>query len=154
MPDNSRTVGQLGLKVQVLSRAGFCAMCIAPEVDAVMAAIGCGRSRTQPAAAQAGKKALLANRALVVGVPCSWRPVRDGAPLPIDSEHSAVFQSLPEDPVLVASGRQDRVDRVGNIRKRDFADARPGDAKRGLRSSQLGDTARSGGLRHHDEQSA
>lgn len=69
------------------------------------------------AAAQAGKKLLLANKeALVVGGELFMRAVREGGAtlLPIDSEHSAVFQSLPEDPttwsrrvdkiVLTASG--------------------------------------------------
>jgi 1-deoxy-D-xylulose-5-phosphate reductoisomerase len=52
------------------------------------------------AAAQAGKKLLLANKeALVVGGELFMRAVREGGAtlLPIDSEHSAVFQSLPED---------------------------------------------------------
>ena len=53
------------------------------------------------AAARAGKRLLLANKeALVVGGDVFLRAVRDGGAtlLPIDSEHSAVFQSLPDDP--------------------------------------------------------
>ena len=52
------------------------------------------------AAARAGKRLLLANKeALVVGGDVFLRAVRDGGAtlLPIDSEHSAVFQSLPDD---------------------------------------------------------
>ncbi len=90
----------------------------APEVDMVMAAIvGAAGLRPSLAAAQAGKKLLLANKeALVVGGSLFMRAVREGGAtlLPIDSEHSAIFQCLPEDPatwdrridhiVLTASG--------------------------------------------------
>ena len=89
-----------------------------PEVDAVMAAI-VGAAGLAPclAAARAGKRLLLANKeALVVGGEVFLRAVREGGAtlLPIDSEHSAIFQSLPEDPatwprrvdkiILTASG--------------------------------------------------
>ncbi len=88
------------------------------EVDAVMAAI-VGAAGLGPclAAARAGKRLLLANKeALVVGGELFMRTVREGGAtlLPIDSEHSAIFQSLPEDPatwsrridkiILTASG--------------------------------------------------
>ncbi|SEK04190.1 1-deoxy-D-xylulose 5-phosphate reductoisomerase [Variovorax sp. OK212] len=88
------------------------------EVDAVMAAI-VGAAGLAPclAAARAGKRLLLANKeALVVGGDLFMRTVREGGAtlLPIDSEHSAIFQSLPEDPstwprridkiILTASG--------------------------------------------------
>ena len=90
----------------------------ASEVDVVMAAIvGAAGLRPCLAAAQAGKKLLLANKeALVVGGGLFMRAVREGGAtlLPIDSEHSAIFQCLPEDPetwdrridhiVLTASG--------------------------------------------------
>ena len=70
-----------------------------PEVDAVMAAI-VGAAGLAPclAAARAGKRLLLANKeALVVGGELFMRAVAGGATLlPIDSEHSAIFQSLPE----------------------------------------------------------
>jgi 1-deoxy-D-xylulose-5-phosphate reductoisomerase len=70
-----------------------------PEVDAVMAAI-VGAAGLPPtlAAARAGKKILLANKeALVMAGPVFMRLVREhGATLlPIDSEHNAIFQSLP-----------------------------------------------------------
>lgn len=88
------------------------------EVDAVMAAI-VGAAGLAPclAAARAGKRLLLANKeALVVGADLFMQAVREGGAtlLPIDSEHSAIFQSLPEDPstwdarvekiILTASG--------------------------------------------------
>jgi 1-deoxy-D-xylulose-5-phosphate reductoisomerase len=70
-----------------------------PEVDAVMAAI-VGAAGLPPtlAAAVAGKKILLANKeALVMAGPVFMRAVRDNGAtlLPIDSEHNAIFQSLP-----------------------------------------------------------
>ena len=70
-----------------------------PEVDAVMAAIvGAAGLRPTLAAAQAGKKVLLANKeALVMAGPVFMRAVRENGArlLPIDSEHNAIFQSLP-----------------------------------------------------------
>lgn len=71
------------------------------EVDAVMAAI-VGAAGLAPclAAARAGKRLLLANKeALVVGGELFLAAVREGGAtlIPIDSEHSAIFQSLPED---------------------------------------------------------
>ena len=89
-----------------------------PEVDAVMGAI-VGAAGLGPclAAARSGKRLLLANKeALVVGGAFFMQAVEQGGArlLPIDSEHSAIFQSLPEDPrtwarrvrklVLTASG--------------------------------------------------
>ena len=76
------------------------------EVDAVMAAI-VGAAGLAPclAAAHAGKRLLLANKeALVVGADLFMQAVRSGGAtlLPIDSEHSAIFQSLPEDPATWA----------------------------------------------------
>mgnify|MGYP006178338935 FL=1 len=92
-----------GLPVQV--RWGAAALddvASAPQVDAVMAAI-VGAAGLSPciAAARAGKRLMLANKeALVVGGEVFLRAVREGGALllPIDSEHSAIFQSLPEDP--------------------------------------------------------
>ncbi len=72
-----------------------------PEVDAVMAAIvGAAGLRPCLAAARAGKKILLANKeALVMAGRIFMDAVRqNGATLlPIDSEHNAIFQSLPHD---------------------------------------------------------
>ncbi|MBA3592306.1 MAG: 1-deoxy-D-xylulose-5-phosphate reductoisomerase [Polaromonas sp.] len=88
------------------------------RVDSVMAAIvGAAGLGACMAAARAGKRLLLANKeALVVGGEVFMQAVREGGAqlLPIDSEHSAIFQSLPEDPaawsecidkiILTASG--------------------------------------------------
>ncbi len=72
-----------------------------PEVDTVMAAIvGAAGLQACLAAAKAGKRLLLANKeALVVGGQTFMDAVRAGGAtlLPIDSEHSAIFQCLPED---------------------------------------------------------
>jgi 1-deoxy-D-xylulose-5-phosphate reductoisomerase len=70
-------------------------------VDAVMAAI-VGAAGLSPclAAAKAGKRLMLANKeALVVGAELFMAAVQQGGAqlLPIDSEHSAIFQSLPHD---------------------------------------------------------
>ena len=91
-----------GLPVQVLDGAdALCTIASHPDVDAVMAAI-VGAAGLAPclAAARAGKRLLLANKeALVVGGEVFLEAVRVGGAtlLPIDSEHSAIFQSLPED---------------------------------------------------------
>jgi len=82
------------------------------NVDAVMAAI-VGAAGLAPclAAARAGKRLLLANKeALVVGGEFFLQTVRAGGAtlLPIDSEHSAIFQSLPEDPATWGQ----RVDKI------------------------------------------
>ena len=79
----------------------LCDLAQHPEVDTVMAAI-VGAAGLAPclAAAHAGKRLLLANKeALVVGGALFMDAVRDGGAtlLPIDSEHSAIFQCLPED---------------------------------------------------------
>lgn len=108
-----------GLPVQVRwGAAALDEVASAAEVDAVMAAI-VGAAGLSPciAAARAGKRLMLANKeALVVGGEVFLRAVREGGALllPIDSEHSAIFQSLPEDPsswkrrvqkiILTASG--------------------------------------------------
>jgi len=112
-------VKELGLPVQVLAgERALCEVSSDPDVHAVMAAIvGAAGLAPSLAAAQAGKKLLLANKeALVVGGEMFMRAVHEGGAtlIPIDSEHSAVFQSLPEDPgtwqrrvekiVLTASG--------------------------------------------------
>ena len=97
------------------------------DVDAVMAAI-VGAAGLAPclAAARAGKRLLLANKeALVVGGGLFMQTVRQGGAtlLPIDSEHSAIFQCLPEDPATWS----ERVDSIlltasgGPFRQRDPA---------------------------------
>ena len=98
-----------------------------PAVDIVMAAI-VGAAGLAPCltAARAGKRLLLANKeALVVGGEVFLAAVRAGGAtlLPIDSEHSAIFQSLPEDPATWPT----RVDKIiltasgGPFRTRDPA---------------------------------
>ena len=70
-------------------------------VDTVMAAIvGAAGLASCLGAAKAGKRLLLANKeALVVGGDYFMNAVMKGGAklLPIDSEHSAIFQSLPDD---------------------------------------------------------
>ena len=117
--DLQQKIREKGLAVQVLWAQDAIEMIASHEsVDVVMAAI-VGAAGLAPclAAARAGKRLLLANKeALVVGGDVFLAAVRQGGAtlLPIDSEHSAIFQSLPEDPaswpqrvekiVLTASG--------------------------------------------------
>ena len=72
-----------------------------PEVDTVMAAIvGAAGLKPSLAAALSGKRVLLANKeALVMAGSVFMRAVRENGAvlLPIDSEHNAIFQSLPDD---------------------------------------------------------
>jgi 1-deoxy-D-xylulose-5-phosphate reductoisomerase len=104
---------QNSLKTVVLMGDGALEMIAShDETDAVMAAI-VGAAGLGPclAAARAGKRLLLANKeALVVGGELFMRTVREGGAtlLPIDSEHSAIFQSLPEDPSTWAR----RIDKI------------------------------------------
>lgn len=115
-----------GLPTQVIQAQNALEMIAShDDVDAVMAAI-VGAAGLAPclAAARAGKRLLLANKeALVVGGGLFMQTVRDGGAtlLPIDSEHSAIFQCLPEDPTTWS----DRVDSIlltasgGPFRQRD-----------------------------------
>lgn len=72
----------------------------APEVDSVMAAIvGAAGLRPALAAARAGKRILLANKeTLVMAGAFFMDAVKQGGAtlLPIDSEHNAIFQSMPD----------------------------------------------------------
>lgn len=98
-----------------------------PQVDSVMAAIvGAAGLKACIAAALSGKRLLLANKeALVVGADVFLKAVQQGGAtlIPIDSEHSAIFQSLPED----ASTWESRVEKIiltasgGPFRRRDVA---------------------------------
>ena len=132
MPDASRAaelrVLLAGTATEVLEGpAALSELAAHPEVDAVMAAI-VGAAGLEPclAAARAGKRLLLANKeAIVLGGALFMDAVQRGGAtlLPIDSEHSAIFQCLPEDRsswsrhidhiVLTASG--------GPFRRRDPA---------------------------------
>ena len=106
-------IKQNGLPTSVLQAPGALEIIAShEEVDAVMAAI-VGAAGLSPclAAARVGKRLLLANKeALVVGGNVFMRAVREGGAtlLPIDSEHSAIFQCLPEDPACWA----ERVDSI------------------------------------------
>ena len=91
-----------GLSTQVLvGEEGLCQVAAAPEVDAIMAAIvGAAGLRPTLAAVEAGKKILLANKeALVMSGALFMQAVRKSGSvlLPIDSEHNAIFQCMPQD---------------------------------------------------------
>jgi 1-deoxy-D-xylulose-5-phosphate reductoisomerase len=117
-----------GCATEVMSGAqALCELAAHPEVDAVMAAI-VGAAGLAPclAAARAGKRLLLANKeALVVGGALFMDAVHAGGAtlLPIDSEHSAIFQCLPDDRSAWAA----RIDHIvltasgGPFRQRDPA---------------------------------
>ncbi|MBC7994997.1 MAG: 1-deoxy-D-xylulose-5-phosphate reductoisomerase [Rhizobacter sp.] len=117
-----------GVRTEVMEGAQALSLIAAhPEVDAVMASI-VGAAGLEPcmAAARAGKRLLLANKeALVVGGALFMQAVREGGAtlLPIDSEHSAIFQCLPED----RSTWGERIDHIvltasgGPFRQRDPA---------------------------------
>ena len=117
-----------GVRTEVLhGPQALCDLAAHPDVDSVMAAIvGAAGLPACLAAARAGKRLMLANKeALVVGGRLFMDAVHAGGALllPIDSEHSAIFQCLPEDRgswaqridhiVLTASG--------GPFRSRDVA---------------------------------
>ena len=116
----------LGIRVQSGSKA-LEEVASHPQVDSVMAAIvGAAGLKACIAAALTGKRLLLANKeALVVGADVFLKAVREGGAtlIPIDSEHSAIFQSLPED----ASTWDTRVEKIiltasgGPFRRRDVA---------------------------------
>ena len=100
------------------------------EVDMVMAAIvGAAGLGACLAAARSAKRLLLANKeALVVGGAFFMKAVQQGGAtlLPIDSEHSAIFQSLPDEAqtwpqriekiILTASGGPFRTRKVSTLK--------------------------------------
>ena len=127
----SAAVHAEGLPVKVLwGQRALDEVAAHPDTDVVMAAIvGAAGLSSCLAAARAGKRLLLANKeALVVGGELFMQAVRQGGAtlLPIDSEHSAIFQSLPEDP----GTWEDRVEKIiltasgGPFRTRDPATLR------------------------------
>ncbi len=122
---------QEGCKTEVLDgEAALEQVASHTDVDAVMAAIvGAAGLRPAVAAAKAGKRLMLANKeALVVGGQLFMDAVAEGGAslLPIDSEHSAIFQCLPENQADWSS----RVDHIiltasgGAFRTRDVATLR------------------------------
>lgn len=134
----ARQCRDLGLPTQVLCGPdAITDMARHEQVDVVMAAIvGAAGLASCLGAARAGKRLLLANKeALVVGGDYFLQAVTAGGAklLPIDSEHSAVFQSLPEDATTWAA----QIDKIiltasgGPFRRRDpasFADITPDQA--------------------------
>lgn len=90
----------LGLKIEVLAgQKAICELASHPEVDMVMAAIvGAAGLLPTLSAVQVGKKVLLANKESLVtcGQIFIDEARKSGAKLlPVDSEHNAIFQSLP-----------------------------------------------------------
>ncbi|MEW6021803.1 MAG: 1-deoxy-D-xylulose-5-phosphate reductoisomerase [Pseudomonadota bacterium] len=89
-----------GLPVDIAwGEAALCEIAASDDTDTVMAAIvGAAGLAPTLAAARAGKKVLLANKeALVMSGQLFMDAVREhkATLLPIDSEHNAIFQSLP-----------------------------------------------------------
>ena len=134
LPDRARAhqardaLAARGVRTEVIDGTGALAeLAGSPEVDVVMAAIvGAAGLPACLAAARAGKRLLLANKeALVVGGALFMDAVAAGGAtlLPIDSEHSAILQCLPEDRATWA----DRIDHIvltasgGPFRRRDPA---------------------------------
>ena len=90
-----------GLETEVLAgAAGLVQVAELPQADCVMAAIvGAAGLLPTLAAARAGKRILLANKeALVISGPIFMDAVKQNGALllPVDSEHNAVFQGLPQ----------------------------------------------------------
>ncbi|MYM34830.1 1-deoxy-D-xylulose-5-phosphate reductoisomerase [Duganella sp. FT50W] len=90
-----------GVKTEVAwGEQALCDIASAAEVDSVMAAIvGAAGLAPTLAAARAGKKILLANKeALVMSGQLFMDAVHESGAvlLPIDSEHNAIFQSMPQ----------------------------------------------------------
>jgi 1-deoxy-D-xylulose-5-phosphate reductoisomerase len=121
-----RKCRDLNLATRVLWGAQAITMVASHELaDAVMAAIvGAAGLASCLGAARCGKRLLLANKeALVVGGDYFMQAVVQGGAklLPIDSEHSAIFQSLPADAANWAS----QIDKIiltasgGPFRQRD-----------------------------------
>ena len=111
-------------------------------VDQVMAAIvGAAGLLPTLAAANAGKRVLLANKeSLVMAGPLFLEAVKKGGAelLPIDSEHNAIFQSMPAD----YAGRLD----ASGIRK--ILLTASGGPFRGRQSSELNDVTPSQAVAH------
>lgn len=100
VPELAVQLEEAGSKAQILAgQAGLASAATMPEIDSVMAAI-VGAAGLEPTfrAAQHGKKILLANKEslVIAGEVFIAEARRNGAPvLPVDSEHNAIFQSLP-----------------------------------------------------------
>jgi 1-deoxy-D-xylulose-5-phosphate reductoisomerase len=110
-----KALADAGLETRVTSGATALEEVVTlAEVDAVMAAIvGAAGLPATLAAARAGKDVLLANKeALVMSGALFMTAMANGGGrlLPIDSEHSAIFQSLPRG---FACGREGELERAG-----------------------------------------
>ena len=97
----SNQIRKRGLSTEVLSGvSGLEYVAAAPETDAVMAGIvGAAGLLPSIAAARAGKRVMLANKeALVMSGQLFMDAVTDNGAvlLPIDSEHNAIFQCMPQ----------------------------------------------------------
>ncbi|WP_019672944.1 1-deoxy-D-xylulose-5-phosphate reductoisomerase [Psychrobacter lutiphocae] len=93
---------QAGLNCDVVGgQAGLDDIAADPEVDTVVAAIvGAAGLSSTLTAARAGKRILLANKeALVMAGSLMMQAVKDNGAtlLPLDSEHNAIFQCLPNE---------------------------------------------------------
>ncbi|GEA49356.1 1-deoxy-D-xylulose 5-phosphate reductoisomerase [Vibrio inusitatus NBRC 102082] len=96
-----KELSAIGCKTEVLAgEEGLCQIASLTEVDMVMAAIvGAAGLLSTMAAVKAGKRVLLANKeALVMSGQLFVDAVKEhGAELmPVDSEHNAIFQCLPQ----------------------------------------------------------
>ena len=162
-PGLRRRFAEAGCKTELLFGAQALEQVAAdPGCDVLMAAIvGAAGLAPTLAGARAGKLVLLANKeALVMAGAFFMRAIRErGATLlPIDSEHNAVFQCLPQVAGKVVGGRRaphpaHRIGRAVQV----YADRAPlaGDTGGGLRPSQLGDGAQDlGRFGDDDEQGA
>jgi 1-deoxy-D-xylulose-5-phosphate reductoisomerase len=101
LPPLRDALDEAGLKTKAFGGAeGLDAIARLPDVDTVVAAIvGAAGLSSTLAAAEAGKRVLLANKEAIV---IAGGLLRDalrrggGTLLPVDSEHNAVFQCLPQ----------------------------------------------------------
>ena len=104
-----KKLSQSGLSIHVLSgQEGLEKVAILPQAEFVMAAI-VGAAGLVPtlAAAKAGKRILLANKeALVMSGSIFMNVVRENNAqlLPIDSEHNAIFQCMPQSRLMSREG--------------------------------------------------
>ena len=100
LPELKERVARAGVNTRILGgESGLLEIATLPEAQYVMAAIvGAAGLRSTFAAAKAGKRLLIANKeSLVMAGPLLISAARaSGATLlPVDSEHSAIFQCLP-----------------------------------------------------------
>ena len=109
-----RRYAEAGCRTELLFGAAALEQIAAhPECDVLVAAIvGAAGLAPTLAGARAGKRLLLANKeALVMAGPLFMRTVRENGAtlLPIDSEHNAVFQCLPQAAAGTSTGAVRRI---------------------------------------------